>query len=189
MNDLVREWVEKAEGDYRTAERESIVTEGPNWDAVFPCTAGCREVRQGPSAAGRHSHSWIARSSGPCRSAPYRSRGLGIRGRVLGEAVRFCSRASLSWGSRYQEGCSGSRSHYARVAKALAECVGNWRVGRPIRRGIQRRRIGSTVHWPFLAARHGSCCQTAEEQCLFLPPAHSRQLSPILPIRNFPFTF
>jgi HEPN domain-containing protein len=34
MNDLVREWVEKAEGDYRTAERESIVTEGPNWDAV-----------------------------------------------------------------------------------------------------------------------------------------------------------
>jgi len=34
MNDLVREWVEKAEGDYRTAERESIVTKDPNWDAV-----------------------------------------------------------------------------------------------------------------------------------------------------------
>lgn len=34
MNELVREWVEKAEGDRRTAEREAAVTEGPNWDAV-----------------------------------------------------------------------------------------------------------------------------------------------------------
>lgn len=34
MNELVREWVEKAEGDVRTAEREVCVTEEPNWDAV-----------------------------------------------------------------------------------------------------------------------------------------------------------
>lgn len=34
MNELVREWVEKAEADIRTAERESAVTDGPNWDAV-----------------------------------------------------------------------------------------------------------------------------------------------------------
>ena len=34
MSKLVREWVEKAEADMRTAEREARVTEGPNWDAV-----------------------------------------------------------------------------------------------------------------------------------------------------------
>lgn len=34
MNELVREWIEKAEGDARTAEREACVTDGPNWDAV-----------------------------------------------------------------------------------------------------------------------------------------------------------
>ena len=34
MNELVREWVEKAEGDVRTAEREVQVEEGFNWDAV-----------------------------------------------------------------------------------------------------------------------------------------------------------
>ena len=34
MNELVREWIEKAEADSRTAERESVVTDGPNWDAV-----------------------------------------------------------------------------------------------------------------------------------------------------------
>ena len=34
MNELVREWVEKAEGDVRTSEREVRATEGPNWDAV-----------------------------------------------------------------------------------------------------------------------------------------------------------
>jgi len=34
MDDLVREWVEKAEADVRTAEREAVVTEGPSWDAV-----------------------------------------------------------------------------------------------------------------------------------------------------------
>jgi len=34
MTELVREWVEKAEADVRTAEREVCVEEGPNWDAV-----------------------------------------------------------------------------------------------------------------------------------------------------------
>ncbi len=34
MNELVREWVRKAEADSRTTERESRVTDGPNWDAV-----------------------------------------------------------------------------------------------------------------------------------------------------------
>ncbi len=34
MNDLVREWIEKAEGDYRVALRESQVTDEPSWDAV-----------------------------------------------------------------------------------------------------------------------------------------------------------
>ena len=34
MNELVREWIEKAEADSRTTERESRVADGPNWDAV-----------------------------------------------------------------------------------------------------------------------------------------------------------
>ena len=34
MNDLLREWIEKAEGDVHTAEREFRVTRKPNYDAV-----------------------------------------------------------------------------------------------------------------------------------------------------------
>ena len=34
MNELVEEWVSKAEADARTAEREASVTGEPNWDAV-----------------------------------------------------------------------------------------------------------------------------------------------------------
>ncbi len=34
MNDVVREWIEKANGDYRTASRELAVTDEPNHDAV-----------------------------------------------------------------------------------------------------------------------------------------------------------
>ena len=44
MNELVREWIEKAEGDVRTAEREASVTEGPNWDAV--CFHGQQAVEK-----------------------------------------------------------------------------------------------------------------------------------------------
>ncbi|MBI3581059.1 MAG: HEPN domain-containing protein [Nitrospinae bacterium] len=34
MKPLVKEWVEKAEGDYATARRESRVRKSPNYDAV-----------------------------------------------------------------------------------------------------------------------------------------------------------
>jgi len=34
MKDETEEWVEKAEGDLRTARREIAITEGPNYDAV-----------------------------------------------------------------------------------------------------------------------------------------------------------
>lgn len=34
MNPLTTEWVEKAEGDYATAKRESRVRRNPNYDAV-----------------------------------------------------------------------------------------------------------------------------------------------------------
>ncbi len=34
MKSLVAEWIEKAEGDVRTARRESKVDHLPNWDAV-----------------------------------------------------------------------------------------------------------------------------------------------------------
>lgn len=34
MNELVHEWIRKAEADFRTAEREVVVTQDPNWDAV-----------------------------------------------------------------------------------------------------------------------------------------------------------
>ncbi|MCL4512343.1 MAG: HEPN domain-containing protein [Bacteroidetes bacterium] len=38
MNELVREWVEKARSDYHTAEREISVEVNPNWDGVcFHC--------------------------------------------------------------------------------------------------------------------------------------------------------
>jgi HEPN domain-containing protein len=34
MNEVVAEWVKKAEAGARTAEREAQATDGPNWDAV-----------------------------------------------------------------------------------------------------------------------------------------------------------
>jgi len=34
MSELVREWLEKAEGDSDTAKREVLVKDNPNWDAV-----------------------------------------------------------------------------------------------------------------------------------------------------------
>ena len=34
MNDIVAEWIEKAEGDYRSAERELRARRGPNYDAA-----------------------------------------------------------------------------------------------------------------------------------------------------------
>ncbi len=34
MNPLTREWIEKAEGDHATADRESRARRHPNWDAV-----------------------------------------------------------------------------------------------------------------------------------------------------------
>lgn len=34
MNETVREWIAKAEGDFRTAQRELAATEAPNYDAV-----------------------------------------------------------------------------------------------------------------------------------------------------------
>lgn len=34
MKEITKEWIEKAEGDFRTAYRESNVTEGQNYDAI-----------------------------------------------------------------------------------------------------------------------------------------------------------
>ena len=34
MNEVVREWITKAEGDYTTASREMTSTQNPNFDAV-----------------------------------------------------------------------------------------------------------------------------------------------------------
>ena len=34
MSETIREWVDKSEGDYRTAVREFAVTDYPNYDAV-----------------------------------------------------------------------------------------------------------------------------------------------------------
>jgi HEPN domain-containing protein len=34
MNEIVEEWIRKAEGDYATARREAAVTDCPNFDAV-----------------------------------------------------------------------------------------------------------------------------------------------------------
>jgi len=34
MNDVIREWVHKDEGDFATASRELAATDSPNFDAV-----------------------------------------------------------------------------------------------------------------------------------------------------------
>jgi HEPN domain-containing protein len=34
MNEVVEEWIAKAEGDFRTASRELVVVDRPNYDAV-----------------------------------------------------------------------------------------------------------------------------------------------------------
>lgn len=43
MNSIMDEWVEKAEGDFRTAEREARVRKGPNYDAVCFHAQQCAE--------------------------------------------------------------------------------------------------------------------------------------------------
>ena len=43
MNETVREWIAKAEGDYCTAGREFAVTERPNYDAVCYHAQQCIE--------------------------------------------------------------------------------------------------------------------------------------------------
>ena len=43
MNEIVAEWVEKAESDYRTAEREVRVRKGPSYDAVCFHAQQCAE--------------------------------------------------------------------------------------------------------------------------------------------------
>jgi HEPN domain-containing protein len=43
MNETVKEWVEKAEGDFRTAGREIAAIEQPNFDAVCYHSQQCIE--------------------------------------------------------------------------------------------------------------------------------------------------
>ena len=43
MNEVVREWVAKAEGDFATASRELAATESPNYDAVCFHAQQCAE--------------------------------------------------------------------------------------------------------------------------------------------------
>ena len=43
MNDVLKEWVAKAEGDFATAERELSVIERPNYDAVCFHAQQCAE--------------------------------------------------------------------------------------------------------------------------------------------------
>lgn len=43
MNEIVAEWVDKAEGDFRTAEREVRVRNAPSYDVVCFHTQQCAE--------------------------------------------------------------------------------------------------------------------------------------------------
>jgi HEPN domain-containing protein len=43
MNEVVREWIAKAEGDFATASREYAVTDNPNYDAVCFHLQQCAE--------------------------------------------------------------------------------------------------------------------------------------------------
>ncbi len=48
MNALVKEWMQKAEADYRTASREITVEVDPNWDAVcFHCEQSTEKFLKG----------------------------------------------------------------------------------------------------------------------------------------------
>lgn len=44
MNEVVREWIEKAEGDFATANREILVTDRPNYDGVCFHAQQCIEI-------------------------------------------------------------------------------------------------------------------------------------------------
>lgn len=43
MNDVIREWITKADGDFRTAQRELAAVEAPNFDAVCFHSQQCIE--------------------------------------------------------------------------------------------------------------------------------------------------
>ena len=43
MNGLVHEWVEKAEGDFQSAQRELRARKAPNYDAAFFHSQQCAE--------------------------------------------------------------------------------------------------------------------------------------------------
>jgi len=43
MNQVIQEWVGKAEGDFSTAERELAVSSNPNYDAVCFHSQQCIE--------------------------------------------------------------------------------------------------------------------------------------------------
>lgn len=43
MNGIVAEWIERAEGDLRTAEREMRARKGPNYDAACFHSQQCAE--------------------------------------------------------------------------------------------------------------------------------------------------
>ncbi len=43
MNRTVREWIDKADGDYRVAKREAAIVDGPNYDAVCYHAQQCIE--------------------------------------------------------------------------------------------------------------------------------------------------
>jgi HEPN domain-containing protein len=56
MKQITREWIEKAEGDFATAEREAAVDQSPNYDAVCFHTQQCAEKYLKAAVAGsKHS--------------------------------------------------------------------------------------------------------------------------------------
>ena len=86
MNEVVREWITKAEGDFATATREMASPENPNFDAVcfhaqqwsFGIRASLQGVKRRPSpwisasgcgSACGNSHAAIREEATPYRSS------------------------------------------------------------------------------------------------------------------------
>ncbi len=70
MNPLTQEWVNKGEGDFHTAERESRVTIAPNYDAICFHAQQCIEkyLKARLQAAVCHSG---RRTTSPCCSISF----------------------------------------------------------------------------------------------------------------------
>ena len=113
MNEIVKEWIAKAEGDYRTASREALALEHPHYDAICFHAQQCIEklmkaalIAQGSVPPKTHDLPFLdkfLRSACPDWSWPL-------------EELRFLTRAAVDF--RYP----GESADQEEAREALAIC-------------------------------------------------------------------